>query len=99
MRMVKSSLLIATLFFGSASLVSAQAGSAVNLRSDRLQLQRRQWQEQQDRNLLALDRHKRANDRKIREDEAQIRHDKHAIKDLRADIDRDRRMRRRFRQW
>ncbi len=97
MRMAKNFLLAAILLLGSASLVSAQAGSAVDLRSDRLELQRRQWQEQQDRNVLALDRHKRAGNGKIREDEAHIRRDKDAIKNLRVDIWRDRHMRRRFR--
>ncbi len=99
MRMAKKSFLAAILLLGSTSLVSAQAGGAADLLSDRLQLQRRHWQEQQDRNLLALDRHKRAGNRKIREDEVQIRHDKESIKNLHADIQRARQMKRNFRPW
>lgn len=81
----------------SASLVSAQAANAVDLHTDQRELQRYQWQLQQDRNRLVFDRRHHAPKVQLREDRAQIRRDKNSIKTLRADIHHDRRLHRRYR--
>lgn len=80
-----------------ASLACAQTGSAVDLHTDQRELQRYQWQLQQDRNRLVFDRRHHAPRVQIREDRAQIRRDKSALKSLRADIYRDSHLRRRYR--
>jgi len=89
--------LLSLLCLCSASLVSAQAGSAVDLHTDQRELQRYQWQLQQDRNRLVFDRRHHASKAQIHEDQVQIRRDKNAIKTLRADIHHDRHLRRRYR--
>jgi hypothetical protein len=81
----------------SASLVSAQASAAIDLRTNERELQRYQWQLQQDRNRLMFDKRNHAARPQIREDQAQIHRDKVALKSLRADIRRDRRAHRRYR--
>lgn len=81
----------------SASLASAQVGSAVDLRTDQRELQRYEWQLQQDRNRLVFDRRHHAPKVQVRQDQVQIRRDKAALKSLRADIRRDRHIRRHYR--
>jgi hypothetical protein len=81
----------------STCLASAQASTAIDLRTNERELQRYQWQLQQDRNRLVFDKRNHAPRLQIREDQAQIHRDKDAIKSLQADIRRDRRTRRRFR--
>jgi len=80
-----------------ASLASAQASTAIDLRTNERELQRYQWQLQQDRNRLMFDRRNHAPRLQIREDQAQIHRDKAALKTLRAEIRRDRRARKRYR--
>lgn len=81
----------------SASLLPAQASTAIDLRTNERELQRYQWQLQQDRNRLMFDKRNHAPRAQIREDQAQIHHDKAAIRDLRTGIRRDRRARKRYR--
>lgn len=81
----------------SACLAYAQGSTAIDLRTNERELQRYQWELQQDRNRLMFDKRNHAPRAQIREDQAQIHRDKDAIKNLRADIRRDRRARRRYR--
>ncbi|MGE5324853.1 MAG: hypothetical protein ACM3SW_18440 [Actinomycetota bacterium] len=81
----------------SASLAAAQAGSAVDLHVNQRELQRYQWQLQQDRNRLVFDLRHHASKAQIREDRAQIRRDKATLKTIRSDIQRDRQLRQRHR--
>lgn len=85
-----------TICLGSSALLPAQAGSGIDLPTDQRELQRYQWQLQQDRNRLVLDRRGRAPKLQIREDQSQIQHDKASIRSLRADIRRDQRLRRHY---
>jgi hypothetical protein len=92
--MRKGCFLALAFFLGSVPLLSAQAGSARDLRADERELQRYGWQLQQDRNRLAFDRRNHASRWQLNQDKAQIRRDQAAIRALRADIHRDRRIRR-----
>lgn len=87
--MARGLYLAVTLFMGSASLLFGQATSAVNLRADERELQRYQWQLQQDRNKLVLDRRNHSSRLQIREDQAQINRDKAAIRTLQTNIQRE----------
>jgi hypothetical protein len=87
-------LVIITLLL-SAPLAFGQAGSSRDLRGDEQQLQRFQWQLQQDRSRLSFDRHHHASHSLIHEDEARVHRDREAIRLLRADMRRDRRLRHR----
>jgi hypothetical protein len=79
----------------SAPMAFCQAGSSRDIRADEQQLQRYQWQLQQDQSRLSFDRHHHVSHGLIHEDEARVRRDRDAIRVLRADIRRDRRLRRR----
>jgi len=79
----------------SAPMAFCQAGSSRDIRADEQQLQRFQWQLQQDQSRLSFDRHNHVSRGLIHEDEARVRRDRDAIRVLRADIRRDRRLRRR----
>jgi hypothetical protein len=96
-RMRKRSYLALTLLLASVPLLSAQAGSTIDLRTDERELQRYEWRLQQDRNRLVFDRRNHAPKWQIGEDQAQVRRDRAAIRDLRADIRHDRHLRRRYR--
>jgi hypothetical protein len=94
--MARGLYLAVTLFMVSASLLSGQATSAVDLRADERELQRYQWQLQQDRNKLVMDRRNHATRLHIREDQAQINRDKAVIRTLRTNIQRERRNHHRY---
>ena len=79
----------------SAPMAFCQAGSSRDIRADEQQLQRFQWQLQQDQSRLSFDRHNHVSRGLIHEDEARVRRDRDAIRVLRANIRRDRRLRRR----
>jgi len=87
-------LVIATLLL-SAPMALGQAGSSRDLRADEQQLQRFRWQLQQDQSRLSFDRHHHTSHSLIHEDEARVRRDREAIRVLRADMRRDRRIRHR----
>jgi len=87
--------LVLTIVLMSAPMALGQAGSSRDIRADEQQLQHYQWQLQQDQSRLSFDRHHHARHSLIREDEARVRRDRDAIRVLRADIHRDRRIRRR----
>lgn len=72
-----------------------QAGSSRDIHADQQQLQRFQWQLQQDQSRLSFDRHHHVSRTLIQEDEARVRRDRDAIRVLRADIRRDRWLRHR----
>ncbi len=78
----------------SVPLAFGQAGSSRDVRADEQQLQRFQWQLQQDQSRLSFDRHHHVSHGLLHEDEARVRRDKDAIRVLRADIRRDRHRRR-----
>jgi hypothetical protein len=79
----------------SVPMAFCQDGLSRDIRADQQQLQRYQWQLQQDQSRLSFDRHHHASRSLIREDEARVRRDRDAIRGLRADIRRDRRFRHR----
>lgn len=87
--------LVLTIIVMSAPMAFSQAGSSRDVRADEQQLQRFQWQLDQDRGRLSYDRQHHASRSLIHEDEARVRHDREAIRLLRADIRRDRRLHRR----
>jgi hypothetical protein len=87
-------LVIATLLL-SAPMALGQAGSSRDLRADEQQLQRFRWQLQQDQSRLSFDRQHHTSHSLIHEDEARVRRDREAIRVLRADMRRDRRIRHR----
>jgi len=87
--------LVFTIAFLATLPVFGQAGSSRDLRADEQQLQHYQWQLQQDKSRLSFDRHHHASHSLIHEDEARVRRDRDAVRALRADIRRDRRLRRR----
>lgn len=82
---------------GWACIAAAQAGTAIDLRTNEREVQRFQWQLQQDRNRLISDKRNHAPRAQVREDRIQVQRDKAAIKNLRAAIRRDRRARKRYR--
>ena len=94
MRLVAFTMLSVCL--SSSAVLPAQAGNGIDLQNDQRELQRFQWQLQQDRNRLVFDQRSHAPKVQIREDHAQIQRDKDAIRTLRADIRRDQRLRRRY---
>jgi hypothetical protein len=87
--------LVLTIVLTSAPMAFGQAGTSRDLRADEQQLQRFQWQLEQDQGRLSFDRHHHASRGLIHEDQARVRRDRDAIRLLRADIRRDRRMHRR----
>jgi hypothetical protein len=80
----------------SSVLLTAQAGSGIDLQTDQRELPRYQGHLQQDRYRLVLDRRGRAPKVQIHEDQAQIQRDKASIRGLRADIRRDQRSHRHY---
>ena len=74
---------------------AAQAGSTADLRADEQRLRREESQLQRDRDRLYVDRRNHAPHYVIRADEEAIRRDRARIHALKADIKRDRRIRRR----
>jgi len=87
--------LVFTIAFLATLPAFGQAGSSRDLHADEQQLQHYQWQLQQDQSRLSFDRHHHASHSLIHEDEARVRRDRDAVRALRADIRRDRRLRRR----
>ena len=87
-------LVIITLLL-STPVAFGQAGSSRELRADEQQMQRFQWQLQQDQSRLSFDRHHHASHSLIHEDEARVRRDRESIRVLRADMRRERRLRHR----
>jgi hypothetical protein len=87
--------LVLTILLISAPMASGQAGSSRDLRADEQQLKHVQWQLEQDQGRLSFDRHHHASRGLIHEEQARVRRDRDAIRLLRADIRRDRRMHRR----
>jgi hypothetical protein len=87
--------LVFTIALITTPMAFGQAGSSRDLRADEQQLQHYQWQLQQDQSRLSFDRHHHASHSLIHEDEARVRRDRDALRALRADIRRDRRLRRR----
>jgi hypothetical protein len=87
--------LVLTIVLVSAPMAFGQAGTSRDLRADEQQLQHSQWQLEQDQGRLSFDRQHHASRSLIREDQARVRRDRDAIRLLRADIRRDRRLRRR----
>jgi hypothetical protein len=81
-----------------SSFVAAQAGSTADLRADEQRLRQEEFQLDRDRDHLLFDRRNRAPLYVIRADQDQIRRDRARIKHLRADIKRDRRIRRSYRR-
>jgi hypothetical protein len=87
--------LVITIVLVSTPMAFSQAGTSRDLRADEQQLQHFQWQLEQDQGRLSFDRHHHASRSLIHEDQARVRRDRDAIRLLRADIRRDRRMHRR----
>lgn len=83
-------------FLGMAPLALAQAGSPRDISADQRQMQQLEWRLREDQSRLAYDRRHRANRAQIHADEARVRNDKIAIRSLRADIKRDRQVRRHY---
>jgi hypothetical protein len=90
----KSLSLILALPFAFNTISAAQAGSNADLRADEQRLRQEELQLQRDRDRLYLDRRHRAPLYVIRADENQVRADRVRIRALKADIKRDRRIRR-----
>ena len=76
---------------------AAQAGSRADLRADEQRLRQEENQLQRDRDRLYMDRRNHAPRYIIRADEDAVRRDRARIRALRADIKRDRRIRRAYR--
>jgi hypothetical protein len=87
--------LVITIALLSTPMAFSQAGTSRDLRADEQQLQHFQLQLDQDQSRLSFDRHHHASRGLIHEDQARVRRDRDAIRALRADIRRDRRMRHR----
>jgi len=87
--------LVLTIVLVSAPMAFGQTGTSRDLRADEQQLQHVQWQLEQDQGRLSFDRQHHASRNLIHEDQARVRRDRDAIRLLRADIHRDRRLRRR----
>ncbi|HET9837900.1 MAG TPA: hypothetical protein VFR84_06670 [Candidatus Angelobacter sp.] len=77
----------------------AQEGSRADLRADEERLRQEEFRLHRDRDRLYLDRRNHAPRYVIRGDEAQIRQDRSRIRALRADIKRDRQIRRHRRRY
>lgn len=92
--MRKSLYLILAIPFAFSAFSAAQAGSASDLRADEQQLRREEFQLDRDRDRLYIDRRNHAPRYVIRADEDQIRRDRGRIRAIKADIKRDRRIRR-----
>ena len=80
------------------TFAAAQAGSVTDLRADEQRLRQEEYQLDRDRDRLYFDRRNHAPRYVIRADEDQVRRDRARIKHLRADIKRDRRIRRSYRR-
>jgi hypothetical protein len=87
--------LVLTIVLVSTPMAFGQAGTSRDLRADEQQLQHFQWQLEQDQGRLSFDRQHHASRSLIHEDQARVRRDRDAIRLLRADIRRDKRLRRR----
>jgi hypothetical protein len=87
--------LVLTIVLVSAPMALGQDGPSRDIRADEQQLQHYEWQLQQDQSRLSFDRHHHVSHTLIREDEGRVHRDREAIRVLRADIRRDRRMHRR----
>lgn len=77
---------------------AAQAGSLTDLRADEQRLRQAEIQLDHDRDRLLYDRRRHAGRSAISFDQAQIREDRARIRAIKADIKRDRRIRRTYRR-